>query len=488
MIRSSLALAALALTALGAGCTPPVARVGGTALAPAAPDHSWRPPAAAQATASAPASAIVSEIAAHRDSLTLPEIVTLALRNNPATHESWAQAQMFADAYGAARAAYFPVLDAAVAGTRSEQPGSSNAAAAGLAGPRSTLAPSLSLTYTVLDFGTRRGNVAYARETAFALSFAHNATLQSTVLNAEQAFYTYVGARAVLEADELSLREARASYQAAWMKDSLGMATKADVLQARTALAQAQLAIDTAQADVQITRTSLAIAFGAPATLRFDVAACLDSINVTSAAQSVDSLVDDALRRRPDMQAAQAYLRAAQAEARAAHGALLPSLSLSAGTGYTDASVRTLTGRNYSISLGVSIPLFHGLSYSYDVARARADVQYQSAYADAVRQSVSANAVLAYYQLQRAAQVVHTSDDLLASASAALGVARARYHAGLGSIVDLLMAQSSLASARAQVARSRFNWAYQLAGLAYATGTLADGGGIGLPSLGSSPR
>jgi outer membrane protein TolC len=122
----------------------------------------------------------------------------------------------------------------------------------------------------VLDFGVRSGTVAAARETAYALSFTHNATLQSTVPNVEQSYYTYVGARAVLDAALLSVREAQASYQAAWKKDSLGLATIADVLQSRTALAQARLALDTAQVAVQTSRATLAVAFGARATLQFD--------------------------------------------------------------------------------------------------------------------------------------------------------------------------------------------------------------------------
>jgi outer membrane protein len=479
VIRSS-AAAGIALVTWAAGCTMPIPRVGGVPLAPPAPDHQWQPPRAAEANAPPPRAGIPKELVGRASSLTLPDIVSLALKNNPATRESWAQAQSYAYAYGSARGAYFPSIDATVPVTRSEQPSSANAASFGLAGARSTVAPSVSLSYTVLDFGSRSGSIASARETAYALSFTHNATLQSTVVNVEQAYYTYAGARAVLDATELSLHEAQASYRAAWKKDSLGMATKADVLQSRTAVAQAQLALDSAQAQVYTTRTNLAIAFGAPATLSFDVDACLDSINVVNVTQSVESLVDEGLNRRPDVQAAQAYVRAAQAEVRASRGALLPSLSLSAADGYTDATVTSLTGRNYSLSLGVSIPVFHGFSRSYDVARSRSLVQYQAAYADAVRQSVSSNVVIAYYQLQSATEMVHTSDDLFESASAALLVTRARYSAGLGSIIDLLTAQSSMAMARTQRARARAGWAYQLAELAYAAGALTDRGNIGI--------
>jgi outer membrane protein TolC len=101
---------------------------------------------------------------------------------------------------------------------------------------------------------------------------------------------------------------------------------------------------------------------------------------------------------------------------------------------------------------------------------------------------VSSDVVIAYYQLKGATEVVRTSDDLYESASEALAAARARYTAGLGSILDLLAAQASLALAREQRARSRSSWGVRLAALAYAAGTLDPRGNSGLPTAGAPPR
>jgi outer membrane protein len=461
-----------------AGCTAAIPRVHGAPVAPPTPNHLWRPPRGAQVSDSLRASTLPSQLAARAAALTLPDIIDLALSNNPATRESWAQARAYADVYGAARSVFFPTVNVSATATRSEQPTSGLST---LAGWRETLAPSASLSYTVLDFGVRSGNVTSARETAYAMSFTHNAIIQSTVLTVEQAFYTYVAARSVLEAQLASLREAQVSYEAACKRDSVGVATRADVLQARTAVAQAQLAVDTAEAQVQTTRTNLAVAFGLPATTSYDVAARTEDVDVAEVTQNVQSLIDEALRRRPDLQAAHANVRAARADVHAARGAMLPSLNLSGSSGYTDANRSLLTGRSYNLSLGLSIPVFNGFATSYDVARAQAGVQYELAYTEALRQSVASQVVTAYYQVQSAAQQARTTDELFASASAAMEVAQARYRAGVGSIIDLLTAQASLASARAQRARSRWTWAEQLAGLAYAAGALDERGGAGVP-------
>jgi len=65
-----------------------------------------------------------------------------------------------------------------------------------------------------------------------------------------------------------------------------------------------------------------------------------------------------------------------------------------------------------------------------------------------------------------------TSTELVASAQDSYNVALARYRAGVGTITDLLNAQSALSSAQLEVIRARFNWNVAKATLAKAIGLL----------------
>jgi outer membrane protein TolC len=78
----------------------------------------------------------------------------------------------------------------------------------------------------------------------------------------------------------------------------------------------------------------------------------------------------------------------------------------------------------------------------------------------------------AYSGMQTATRRVRTSTDLLASAQQSEEVALARYREGVGSIVDLLLAQSALADARAQSIQSRWQWRQALVQLSHDVGTL----------------
>ncbi|MFI5239965.1 MAG: TolC family protein, partial [Gemmatimonadales bacterium] len=143
-------------------------------------------------------------------------------------------------------------------------------------------------------------------------------------------------------------------------------------------------------------------------------------------------------------------------------------------------------GGSYSLTLGLSMPLFTGFSHQYDVAAARARADAASAQADVLRQQVTTQVFTSYYALQTAGQRVSTADDLLASAEQSEQVAAGRYREGVGSIIDLLTAQSALANARAQQVQSRWQWYTALAQLAHDSGILGPRGETPFPFVSES--
>jgi outer membrane protein TolC len=254
----------------------------------------------------------------------------------------------------------------------------------------------------------------------------------------------------------------------------VGLATIADVLQAQTALAQEELNLETIQGNLQAARGSLASALGLPANLPFDLQPMPATIPVGMITQSVDSVINDALRNRPDLAAARAEAAAAGAQVRVARSNELPALSLGSNASRTYLSPSsTSSGPSYSINLGVSIPIFNGFAHQYDVAAAQARADAQTALADQTRQNVVTQVFVSYYALQTSGQRVATADQLLASATQSAQVAAGRYREGVGSILDLLTAQSALASARAQQVQSRWQWYSALAQLARDAGVLS---------------
>jgi TolC family type I secretion outer membrane protein len=419
------------------------------------------------------AAAVPPDIADRVQRLTLAEIVELGLRNNPATRLAWATAHAAAAVYGSERGAWLPTIDGDVTASRLKTAASQGRTAV----EQSVLTPSVTLTYLLFDFGGRSGRVSGARQRLLAASFTHNAAIQDVVLQVQVAYFRYLANRALLDAQRTTLEEAQTNLTAAEERRRVGLATIADVLQARTATSQARLDLQTIEGNLQTTRGGLALALGLPANLPYDVDSSAAAAPVAPLADSVNAIIATALQGRPDLAAAQAEVAAARADIGEARAGLLPSLGFSATGGRTYATTFPEGADSYTLSLGLTIPLFSGFSRQYDRRVAEFEAEAARARAQGLRNEVVFQVFSAYYALQTATRRVGTADDLIASAEQSNEVALARYKAGVGSVLDLLAAQTALASARAQLVDARLSWSVSLAQLAHDAGVLDPQGG-----------
>lgn len=465
-------------------CANAPPRIEGVPGAPPSPSTMWSPPAqvlrrAAQASVAHDSATISPERAR---TLSLADVVDIALRESPVTRESWAQARAAADIYGATRGSLFPTLTGNVSASRTRTLASPSRPA----GERTQYGPSLDLSYLVLDLGGRSGSIDVARQTAIAADLAHNAAVEATILEVEDAAFTYLSTRSQRDAQQAAVQEAQAVLDAANERHSVGLATIADVLQAKTALSQAQLSLETLAGQLQTTRGSLAAAMGLSASTPFDIPDIPATDSVHFVSDSVDTLIRLAVARRPELAQAQAEAQAAQSDIRVARSEGLPSLAFT-GTGTnTSSSVSTFAGNTYTLNFGLQIPIFAGFSHAYDVRAAREQFAAATARTQLTRQQIELQVFTSYYNLRTATDRVRTSGDLLASATESESVARGRYQEGVGSIVDVLIAQSALASARAQSIAARWEWRAALAQLSHDVGTLTVRGEPLVPSSSSS--
>ena len=468
-----------AASVLLAACvgTPRVSGVPGASPAPQVP---WQPPAEAirelPAADTSAMAAVPADLGERIHRLTLAEIVDIGLRNNAGTRLAWANAQAAAAAYGSARGERLPAVDGDVTATRLKTVASQGRTAV----EQSVLTPSVSLSYLLFDLGGRGGRIEGSRQQLLAAGFTHNAAIQDVVLQIQVAYFQYLATRSLLQAQRTTLAEAQANLEAAEERRRVGVATIADVLQARTAASQAELDLQSTEGNLQTTRGALALALGLPANLPYDVDSTAAGARVAPLADSVDALIASALRGRPDLAAARSQAEAARAGISEARASLLPSLSLSATAGRTYATTIPNGANSYNLSLGLSIPIFNGFSRQYDLRAAEYQAEAASARTETLRQQVVYQVFSAYYALQTSTRRVRTAEDLLASAQQSSEVALARYKAGVGTVLDLLAAQSALASARAQQVDARLAWTVSLAQLAHDAGVLDPKGGTSL--------
>ncbi|HET9795269.1 MAG TPA: TolC family protein [Thermoanaerobaculia bacterium] len=468
-VRRAVPLLLLAAAAAGCSQFTPARTI--EKEAPPSPAVSWNPPPAARAEQKpTPPPEIPEKYRNEQTLLSLPEVIDIALRNNPLTRRSWAQARAAAAVLGEKRAEYFPEIDLGAGVTRQKSTTFGGASTFF----QTTYGPNATLSWLLFDFGGRSGDVSEAREALFAADWLHNAALQNVILQVTSSYYLYGNAKELLVAQEASVKESQENYDAARARHDAGVATVADVLQAKTALSQDELALETVRGQIQTIRGELATALGVPANIPVDTVDLPRDVNVEAVTASIDALIEQAQKERPDLGAARAEAERARAHIGTIRSERLPVVSAFGNANRL--SYASPTGvpyrTTYTGGLELSLPLFDGGRRAYDLRQAQEEAKAASATAETLEQQVILQVWTSYFAVRTAAQRVRTSRDLLESATQATEVTAGRYKSGVGSILDLLTSQRSLAQARAQEVQARSDWFQSLAQLAHDTGVL----------------
>jgi len=415
-----------------------------------------------------PSPSVPERLLADGATFTLADVVDIALRNNPVTRASYFEALSAAADLGSTRSAYYPHLDLSANIARTQQ----SVIGGQFDYLQTTYGPAVDLAWLLFDLGGRAADAEASRLALLAADWTHTATVQNVILGVQQTFVEYLNAKAQLEAARANVATAQSAYDAATVRHDAGVATIAEVLQAKTALSQAQLEVDRLSGRVLALRGALATAMGLPASTPYDVGNLPEDLPLDFAARTVESLIEQARRLRPDLAAARLETERNEARIRSARAQGLPKLSLGANANrtYYDPAPYAQYGDSWSARLMLDWPLFTGFATKYNTEKAKQDAAASAALADTLEQQVMLDVWTSYYGLQTATQLVATSRDLLASAEQSERVALGRYKEGVGTIIDQLTAQAALADARAQEILARSQWFYALAQLAHDIG------------------
>lgn len=413
--------------------------------------------------------------------LTLLDAVERALCRNPQTREAWANVKVQAAAVGVSRAAYLPKINAA--GTKSKA--SNRTTYPDDPQYDSTLKANssdvnLSLSWVLYDFGLRAANLENARQLLNAANATQDDSLQAVFLSAVQSFYNAQAGQALLVATTEAEQAAAESFKISDGKYLAGVGTLADKLQAQTYFAQASLKRAQATGDVQDALGTLAIVMGLHPDMPLVLAELDNTIDAPLLQQAVEDLIADAVRTNPKILAAQAQLKAARAQIDADRAEGRPTLSFFATGDVSDTPITQSSSRqtisSRSIGVQIAIPLFDGFNSTYKVRGGQAQAESKEANLDNVKQQVMLEVWKSYQALGTEIENLKSTEILLRSARQSFDVAKGRYKAGVGNILELLKAQSDLASAQQQRILSLTNWQTARLRLAASLGRLRTDG------------
>ena len=444
-------------------------------LTPVSPDRPWHSPEERQLTNEVlrfrrPAFRVEPDKA-----YSLAELIDLAEAHNPETRVAWENARAQGAALGIARSELYPTLSAvALSGVdREEVP----------LGTRfyrhtdSALQVSLDLNYTIFDFGARRGRIDAEKARVLAANFAFNDVHRRLIFQVQEAYYRLLNASGQEAAARASLANAQAVQQAAEERLHDGLATLPDVLEARSATAQAQYDLQAVLGAEEIAGGDLATALGASAATMIRVQPLSELPTPESMDDSVQAVIDRALDQRPDLQTEVTGIRVANAQRKEARAAYYPSLNFRASPSAQSLYLQqqTLPGGhtadlNGGLALSLNWTVFDGGARRSRLMQAEARIRQAEAQVASVRDQIEDQVWTAYSNLNTAFRQREAATALLDSATQSYAAALESYNYGVRNLLDVTAAQKVLAQARSQDILARTQVLAAIADLAFRAG------------------
>lgn len=386
--------------------------------------------------------------------LGLADAVELVLCQSPLLRQALASVIEQRGAVIVGETAFYPRVSANAEFTTNRIPVTNSAASS----VGSSLTGSIGLSWTLFDFGQRSGALTAARATLSAALSAQDNVLLQSLSDVLRLYVDAASAMAKMETTRETERIATQTRDIAAARHAALVGSLLEKLQAQTALSQALLERVRATAAWDSARGALASAMGRPVSQPLLLAPSRGMRGITNVELDFAGLRSEALAQHPKLHALRAErtsllarLDALKAEARGVVG-VNSNLGLTrnfAGGGGTD--------RALGASLTASIPLFNRTEQQAREQQVMAQISSKEA-------SLSAGEREIELELWRAAQLatseaenLRAARELQDNAETTYNIALGRYRAGVGTILEMLSAQSALAQANTSGAQAEIS-------------------------------
>lgn len=388
----------------------------------------------------------------------LPALINLAGRINPKIHADWEKARQAALAVGMVEATSLPTLSATVTGGYQ----SINTPVSTLSGTQGNLRTTLrgvngliSLQWLAFDFGKRHALTKMAKQTAIAADILFNGSHQHLIAQVAQAYYVYAAAEEQEKYAEAALHNAQAIQAAVDARHAHGLNNVVVVAQANQSVAQAQFNLVKAQGQKHTDYQLLLNAVGVHTPLKINTAGVMQRPLPRLAETPIQTMIQHALARRPDIAAAYARMDASKENIKAAQTSFLPKVfvagNLSWGT--QDFYLGGLPGIGQQgsgdgILVGMTVPIFDAGLRDARLQQAKSQAAAAKNDFHSLQNLAATEIVTTRDSLQTALASYHAATALVEAAQTTYDAALASYQKGTGTVDTAIGAENGLLTAR----------------------------------------
>jgi outer membrane protein TolC len=331
---------------------------------------------------------------------------------------------------------------------------------------RSTTGTAISIDQNIYDGGLREASVEGARYGVQQRLHALDRTLQTVTFDVTQSYYTVLRSKQLAEVSEANVKyneELRSQIES---RAKLGDAAQVDVLPVEAQLASAQVDLLSARRNVRTSLIKLQSAMGLAPKAEFDIQAVQDA--PLSDLEPTNTLLDTAIKSRPDLLQAQASVGAAKTSVKTARISIYPRPVITGGYSKSLSGGFSQTGGQIVGSIVFD---------AFDGGANRAVLDEAKAAQANSQEQVNELTRQIHAQVEDAAIGVNDAKDRIRAAQSSydashknLDVQIEKYGQGLAITLDMLNAEAQLISAQSSLVQARYDYYIAVAQLEYALG------------------
>ncbi|WP_244271853.1 TolC family outer membrane protein [Pseudovibrio denitrificans] len=270
---------------------------------------------------------------------------------------------------------------------------------------------------------------------------------QTALFQAATAYMDVIRDTALVSLRRSDLKFQEEQVRASKDRFNVGEGTRTDVSQAESGRARAQSALNTSLANLNTSRAIFRQVIG------IDPKNLSARTNITSLLpKTVSSAISIGQEEHPSIQSSQFMVDAAQFAVKTAEGVLLPSADVQGTLSYNDNSLPGVSGggitKSASIFGRVTVPIYQSGSEYSVVRQAKEDLGRTEILVDVSRDSIRAQAISSWGQLNASIASITAAEAQVAAARLALEGVIEEQRVGQRTTLDVLDTQSDLVDAR----------------------------------------
>lgn len=379
----------------------------------------------------------------------LQKCIETALEKHPSLRASAGTLKAYESKVGQAKSNYYPQLNLSTSYQRIG-PTSPHGSTLDSYNQYST---SVNLGMTLFDFGKTSTAVKIQNLNVNASRADYEDVQAQVILNVKNAYYNLLQIQRNRDVAVDTMKQFQQHLDQANAFFRIGTKPKFDVTKAEVDFGNARLNVLKAENAVRAARITLKDVMGIPENADF---AIVDNLAFQKNDWQLNDVLNTAYSNRPDLRSVIAKREATERSIDLAQKGYYPTLSGSAGYGYSGTDFPLGSGWNAGAAL--NFPLFSGLSTKYQVDEARANLEVLKANEDSIRQAISFDVKQAYLNVQDTAEQISMAEMTVLQAKENYDLASGRYKTGVGNPIEVADATITLNNARANLNTALYNY------------------------------